>query len=89
VYVKLDGPNYLRWLTQILPVLRSTELLGIVDGSLPCPRQFTADASGTDTCVVNPKFSLWTRRDQYLLSVINATLVEKVLSIVYGMHSTL
>lgn len=88
VYVKLDGPNYLRWLTQILPMLRSTELLGIVDGSLPCPRQYTPDTSGKDTSVVNPEYSLWTRKDQYLLSVINATLAERVLSTVFGMDSS-
>jgi uncharacterized membrane-anchored protein len=31
--LKLDNNNYLMWLTQVLPILRHHELLGIVDGS--------------------------------------------------------
>jgi hypothetical protein len=39
VYVKLDGPNYLMWLSQFLPVQRSNDLMSIVDGSDLCPPQ--------------------------------------------------
>jgi hypothetical protein len=37
VYVRLDGPNYTTWLSQIRPVLRTNDFMGIVDGSEPCP----------------------------------------------------
>jgi hypothetical protein len=43
---KLEGPNYLRWLTQFLPILRSQEAMRIVDGTDTCPPQFLADVSG-------------------------------------------
>jgi hypothetical protein len=33
ISVKLDGSNYLGWLSQFLTILRSNDLLGIVDGS--------------------------------------------------------
>jgi hypothetical protein len=37
--VKLEGPNnYLKWLSIFLPVLRSNELLGIIDGTEPVPQ---------------------------------------------------
>jgi hypothetical protein len=88
VYVKLEGPNYHTWLTQFQPVLRSNEFMGIVDGSKPCPHQFLFDDEGNDTTTVNPNFSLWTKKDQCILSWINATLIEKVLSIVYGLNTS-
>jgi hypothetical protein len=88
VYVKLEGPNYHTWLTQFQPVLRSNELMGIVDGSEPCPPQFLPDDEGKDTTTVNPDFSLWTKKDQCILSWINATLSEKVLSTVYGLNTS-
>jgi hypothetical protein len=31
--VKLDGPNYLAWVSQFLPILRSYELMRLVNGS--------------------------------------------------------
>jgi hypothetical protein len=33
ISVKLEGSNYLCWLSQFLPILRGNDLLGIVDGS--------------------------------------------------------
>jgi hypothetical protein len=52
-YTKLEGSNnYLQWLTQFMIALRSYELMGIVDGSEPCPPQFLADAEGKTT--LNP-----------------------------------
>jgi len=38
--LKIDNNNYLMWLTQVLPILRHHDLLGIIDGSEPCPQKF-------------------------------------------------
>ena len=36
--VKLDGPStYLQWLLIFLPFLHSNELVGIINGTEPCP----------------------------------------------------
>jgi hypothetical protein len=35
--VKLTQDNYLLWRAQIVPLLRSYDLLGFVDGTYPCP----------------------------------------------------
>ena len=59
--------------------------MGIVDGSDPCPPEFLVDAEGKKT--LNPEFTLWTKKDQYLLSWINFTLSEDVLSTVYGLDT--
>lgn len=40
------------------------------------------------TLSVNPDFSIWTKKDQSILSWINATLIEKVLSMVYGLNTS-
>lgn len=36
VFVKLDGTNYLNWLSQFVPILKSNYLMDIVDGYEPC-----------------------------------------------------
>jgi hypothetical protein len=62
--------------------------MGIVDGTEPCPPQFLLDAQGNVTLSVSPNFSIWTKKDQSILSWINATLTEKVLSMVYGLNTS-
>jgi hypothetical protein len=86
--VKLDGNNYLMWLSQFLPVLRRNKLLGIVDGSLWCPPKFPLDFQVMDSSTINLEYVLWIKKDQYLLSWINATLIEKVLATVYGLNTS-
>jgi hypothetical protein len=86
VTVKLDSTNYLRWLTQFNPILRSNDLMGIVDGSEPCPQPTLTDDQGKE--IPNPEFRLWNRKDQCILSWINVTLSEKVLSTVYGLNTS-
>lgn len=63
--------------------LKIHEFMGIVDCSEPCPPQFLLDSDGKEMTTVNPAYSLWYKKDQFLLSWINATLVEKVLSMAY------
>ncbi|KAF9680063.1 hypothetical protein SADUNF_Sadunf06G0081000 [Salix dunnii] len=87
ISVKLDGSNYLSWVSQFLPVLRSNDLLGIVDGSDSCPSKFLVDSHGKETLTVDPKFIVWTKKDQYLLSWLNATLSESILPTVFGLNT--
>jgi hypothetical protein len=86
VHVRLDGPNYTTWLSQIRPVLRTNDFMGIVDGSEPCPPEKISDDKGITT--LNPAFILWTKKDQFILSLLNSTLTEKVLASLYGMETS-
>jgi hypothetical protein len=52
--LKLDNNNYLMWLTQVLPILRTHDLMGIVDGSEPCPQKHITDDKGKE--IPNPEF---------------------------------
>jgi hypothetical protein len=83
---KLEGPNYLSWLTKFQPILRSTDSMGIVDGTEPCPPKFLVDDSNKE--LPNPAFTLWQRKDQTVLSWINITLSKKVLSTIYGLETS-
>lgn len=49
--------------------------------------QSLPDDRGKETPAVNPAFVIWTKKDQYPLSWINATLTEKVLLTLYGMNT--
>ena len=77
--LKLDSGNYTSWLTQINPILRTHELMGFVDGFGPyLPKTITDDEGKT---IPNPEYHTWYKKDQYLLSVITGSLLEKVLAI--------
>jgi hypothetical protein len=57
VFIKLEGPNYLSWTTQLALILKTHELMGIVDGSEPCHPQFLPDDQGNE--VLNHAYSIW------------------------------
>jgi hypothetical protein len=61
VSIKLEGPNYLVWTTQFIPAFKSNDLLGIVDGSEPCPPKVVVDVEGKET--PNPEFIVWNKKD--------------------------
>ncbi|KAK3019632.1 hypothetical protein RJ639_004994 [Escallonia herrerae] len=66
--------------------LRSNNLLGLVDGTEPCPpAEIIIDGSNVKT--PNPAYKQWLDRDQYVLSWINISLSEAVLPVVVG-HNT-
>jgi transposase InsO family protein len=75
------------WTTQFVPALCTHDLLGIIDGSDVCPSKFTVDAEGKPTSTINPDFLVWQKKDQFVLAWLNATLSEKVLSMVYGLST--
>jgi hypothetical protein len=84
--LKLDGGNYTSWVTQIHPILRTYDLMGIIDGSETCPQKMTTDDEGKE--IPNPEYLTWNKKDQYLLCLITASLSEKVLSTVYGLNTS-
>jgi hypothetical protein len=84
--IKLEGPNYLSWTTQLAHILKTHNLMGIVDGFEPCPPQFLPGDDGKE--VLNPTYSIWQKKDQYVLSWINVHLSESVLSTIYGLQTS-
>ncbi|XP_059458361.1 uncharacterized protein LOC132187954 [Corylus avellana] len=84
--IKLESGNYTSWLTQINPILRTHDLMGFVDESESCPPKTITDEAGKE--IPNPEFPTWNKKDQYLLSIITASLSEKVLATVYGLNTS-
>ncbi|KAJ0038478.1 hypothetical protein Pint_24053 [Pistacia integerrima] len=68
VSVKLDGTNYLNWTTQFIPVLRSHDLLSIVDGSEECPPQYLVYDLTTSKMVWNALASRFAPQSQSHIS---------------------
>jgi hypothetical protein len=63
--LKLEAGNYTSWVTQIHPILRTYDLMGIIDGSERCPPKMIIDKKGQE--IVNPKYLFWNKKNQYLL----------------------
>jgi hypothetical protein len=68
--VKLKMDNYLIWRAQILPIVRSRYLEGIVDGTLLCPSP------------AHHIYRPWVTQDQAILSAIQSSLTEGVAGMV-------
>lgn len=86
VGTKLDGPNYLAWVLQFMPILRTHKVFGIVDGSEPCPPKFVYDSS-TYSRNVNPADAMWQKKDQLVLSWILSSLTPALMSSMYGLNT--
>jgi hypothetical protein len=50
-----SSTNYLAWLSQIEPIIRCNDVMGIIDGSEIYPPQFLFDESGQKS--LNPDFT--------------------------------
>ncbi|KAH7656943.1 Photosystem I PsaK reaction centre protein [Dioscorea alata] len=82
ITVKLTRENYLLWKAQVLPYLRSQQLLGYIDGSVARPAETIAQIAqeGEVTTVQNPAFTRWLQQDQMVLSALLSSLSNEVLA---------
>lgn len=51
---KLDRRNYLLWPSKFEPLLLSHDLIGFVDGSIPCAEQYKPEKDTKPISAVNP-----------------------------------
>ncbi|KAM2595265.1 hypothetical protein TB2_039842 [Malus domestica] len=86
--IKLDRTNYLIWQAQMLPLLRSRNLVSFIDGTSPCPSAFLKDADGNLTDAVNPVFDIWVQQDAIVLSWINSSVHPTILAALIGKTSS-
>jgi hypothetical protein len=56
--LQLDEQNYMAWVYQFQPILRTNELMGIVDGTELCPPRFISGPTKDSLDQLNPKFIL-------------------------------
>ncbi|GMY32598.1 hypothetical protein FCV25MIE_27840 [Fagus crenata] len=53
--IKLDKTNYPLWLAQIVPIIKSKNLMGFVTSTNPCPPEFKCNTDSTVTTKVDPR----------------------------------
>lgn len=87
ISIKLDGTNFLAWNAQLLPLFRSYGLMGIVDGSDPCPPQYTSDELCTQG-VFNSAYVVWQYKDQTVLGWIVSSLSPSIVFTIYGLETS-
>jgi hypothetical protein len=51
------------WSYQFRPILRANDLMGIVDGTEPCPPKFIPSSDKNTPDQLNPEFVLWDKKD--------------------------
>ncbi|XP_019164361.1 PREDICTED: uncharacterized protein LOC109160529 [Ipomoea nil] len=93
VTMKLTSRNFLFWRAQLIPFLRGQELLGFVDGSLPCPPETVTAAPSSEgssagttaaTIVPNPDHRAWVKQDQSIMSLLISSMSDEVLHLALG-----
>ncbi|XP_019183071.1 PREDICTED: uncharacterized protein LOC109178028 [Ipomoea nil] len=95
VSMKLTSRNFLFWRTQLIPFLRSQDLLGYVDGSIKCPPAFIVPDSGesssavtTATATPNPAHKAWEKQDQAILYLLISSMADEVLHLAVGRNTS-
>jgi hypothetical protein len=80
VTVRLKKTNYLIWRGQLLPHLRSNQLLGFLDGTISAPaKQIVSSSADGAQLVPNPEYVKWFNQDQQLLSGLLSSMSEEIL----------
>ncbi|VVA16526.1 PREDICTED: UBN2_3 domain-containing [Prunus dulcis] len=72
--IKLDCTNFPLWRAQIVPLLRSRNLLSFVDGSSMCPAAFLIDAEGKLTKSLRSDLMRTTRGDLSIADYLDTAL---------------
>ncbi|CAA0841807.1 Unknown protein [Striga hermonthica] len=76
--IKLTSANYLPWRRQITHMAECFDLIGLLDGSVTPPSQFSPLPDNATN--PNPAFLSWRTKDRKLLSVIYSSLSEEAAS---------
>nr|KAJ0190963.1 hypothetical protein LSAT_V11C800427270 [Lactuca sativa] len=83
ISIKLDRNNYCLWRTTIKSALETFELDSFVlSPDPPTETISTTDEAGVTTTKTNPDFTLWKKRDRFVLLWIRSTLSESSLAVV-------
>ncbi|KAL7202430.1 hypothetical protein ACSBR1_033994 [Camellia fascicularis] len=84
VTIKLDSSNFIIWKSQMSNILRATNLLGYVNGTVLCPHPTVKDANGIK--VLNTKHVQWNLIDAHLLSCLTISLSPSIYSTIFQYH---
>jgi hypothetical protein len=74
--LKLTSTNYISWKLQFEMLFIGYDLIGYIDGSIPCPPNTITTDNHT---FPNPSHKLWIRQDQLLLNAIISSLSPTII----------
>lgn len=83
----LDESNYSAWLYSQENFLGRLNLLGYIDGSIPCPPQFISSIDGF-TSTPNVDFVVWKTQDRNIMNMIGQTLSSVAMKSAVGSKSS-
>ena len=78
---RLTCDNFLVWRAQVLPAIRGSRLMGILDGSVVQPSMMirVEKADKTVEEVENPAYGTWLSQDQQLLAYLLSSMSKEIL----------
>ncbi|GJU48220.1 putative ribonuclease H-like domain-containing protein [Tanacetum coccineum] len=79
--------NYGYWKTMIEPFLITNNLMGYVDGSIPCPSKTLSITNGAIVPKENPNYPIWVSNDAHVRMLIISTISEASFRHVQGTTS--
>ncbi|GJV98077.1 putative RNA-directed DNA polymerase [Tanacetum coccineum] len=83
----LSPTNYGYWKTMIEPFLITNNLMGYVDGSIPCPSKTLSVTDGATVPKENPNYPIWVSNDAHVRMLIISTISEASFRHVQGTTS--
>ncbi|GJS33973.1 putative RNA-directed DNA polymerase [Tanacetum coccineum] len=83
----LSPINYGYWKTMIEPFLITNNLMGYVDGSIPCPSKTLSVTDGATVPKENPNYPIWISNDAHVRMLIISTISEASFRHVQGTTS--
>lgn len=89
----LSPTNYGFWKTMIYPFLLTNNMIGYVDGTIPCPPQTIEQAVSSDKGPPtppqpNPNYVMWVAKDAHARMLLLSTLSEAVFPHVQGITTS-
>ncbi|GJR44018.1 nucleotide-binding alpha-beta plait domain-containing protein [Tanacetum coccineum] len=83
----LSPTNYGYWKTMIEPFLITNNLMGYVDGSIPCPSKTLSVTDDATVPKENPNYPIWVSNDAHVRMLIISTISEASFRHVQGTTS--
>lgn len=84
ITVKLDDSNYVPWRFMLESMLVGCDLMGYIDGSVPCPPQYKITTEVGITPELTQEYKVWRQDDSALMSLLAGTLSSDALSFIVG-----
>ncbi|KAK9936950.1 hypothetical protein M0R45_013769 [Rubus argutus] len=84
ITVRLDDTNYVSWRFILESMLVGCDLMGYIDGSVPCPPQYKITTEVGITSELTQEYKVWRQHASALMALLAGTLSSDALSFIVG-----